>query len=129
MQQTKAYRSLATGMLPAMLLCLSVMFAMVGGSLVDSMPLASVATEPAPGQMDVRGRHTGPAIPERTFVVVDWRSAKAMPQHDDGKSAIIPSRIETLAMAIARPRADLFLRTDVSPSGPTYGARAPPAIS
>lgn len=126
MHQTKAYRPLATGFLPAMLLCLAVM---LGGSLVDSQPQASGATEPASGQMDARGRHGGPAIPERSFVVVDWRSVKAMPQHDDGKSAIIPSRMDTLAMAIARPQADLVLQTDVLPSGPTYGARAPPAIS
>lgn len=129
MQQTKAYRSPVTGMLPAMLLCMAVMLAMVGGSLLDSMPLASAATEPAPGQMDVRGRHTGPAIPERSFVVVDWRSAKAMPQHDDGKSALIPSGVQTPVTAIARPTSDLVLRVDVRPSGPTYGARAPPTIS
>jgi len=129
MQQTKAYRSHVTGILPAMMLCLAAMLAMVGGSLVDSMPLASAVTEPASGQMDARGRSSGPVIPERSFVVVDWRSVKAMPQHDDGKSAIIPTRTATLAMAVARPRADLVLRTDVLPFGPTYGARAPPAIS
>ena len=129
MQQTKAYRSLATGMLPAMLLCLAVMLAMVGGSLVDSMPVASAATEPVPGQMDVRGRHTGPAIPERTFVVVDWRSAKALPQHDDGKSALIPSRVDTPEAAISRPRSELVLHADIQSSTLIYSARAPPAFS
>ncbi|MBE1205338.1 hypothetical protein [Aminobacter carboxidus] len=129
MQQTKAYRPPVTGMLPAMLLCLAVMLAMVGGSLVDSMPLASAAAEPASSQMDARGRHSGPVIPERSFVVVDWRSAKAMPQHDDGKSALIPSGVETLVTAIATPHADLVVRSDVRPSGPAYGARAPPHFS
>ncbi|MBT1157020.1 hypothetical protein J1C56_15585 [Aminobacter anthyllidis] len=129
MQQTKAYRSPITGMLPAVLLCMAVMLAMVGGSLINSVPLVSAATDPASGQMDVRGRSTGPAIPERSFVVVDWRSAKAMPQHDDGKSALIPAGVEMSTTAIARPRSDLVLRANVRPSGPTYGARAPPAFS
>lgn len=129
MQQTKAYRSHVTGILPAMMLCLAAMLAMVGGSLIDSMPLASAVAEPASGQMDAHGRSSGPVIPERSFVVVDWRTVKAMPQHDDGKSAIVPARAQTFAMAIARPRADQVLRTDVRPTWSNYGARAPPSFS
>lgn len=129
MQQTKAHRKPATGILSAAFLCLAVALAMVCGPLADGVAVASEMPKPNSGGMDVRERHSAPVIPERSFVVVDWRSVKAAPLHDDGKSALLPQGIEIPEAVFAKPRHDLVLRVAFNPAGPHYGARAPPAFS
>lgn len=129
MQHPKAHRKPATAILAALLLCLSVALAMAGGPLVDGMAVASEMPKPSSGGMDVRERHTAPAIPERSFVVVDWRSVKATALHDDGHSALLPKGIEIPEAIFAKPDHDLVFRLHLRPSGLGYGARAPPAFS
>ncbi|WP_395446485.1 hypothetical protein ACHMW7_00460 (plasmid) [Aminobacter sp. UC22_36] len=129
MQQTKAHGTPATGILTAAFLCLAVALAMVCGPLADGLAVASEAPRSNAGGIDVRERKSAPAIPERSFVVVDWRSVKAAALHDDGNAALLPQGIEIPQAAFAKPRHGLAFWSDPRPSGPGYGARAPPHLS
>ncbi|WP_109573897.1 hypothetical protein [Aminobacter sp. AP02] len=129
MQQPKAHRTPATGILSALLLCLSVAIALACGPLVDGVAVASELPESSSGGMDARERHTAPAVPERSFVVVDWRSVKATAAYDDGNLALPTQGSEIPEAVFAKPRPDLASRSNPRPSGPGYGARAPPAFS
>lgn len=131
MDETEAQGTRATGILSAVLLCLSLALAMVYGPQLDAAPDVSAAAQSTSDAANDPDQHTAPVTPTRPFVVVDWRVATVAALHDDGNSkpALQPSGIVVPEPVFAKPRYALFFQADRRSSVPGYGARAPPASS
>jgi hypothetical protein len=131
MQRARTYRTRATDLLSAFLLCLAAILAGTYTPLSTAAPSLASSPAPATGGIDARDQRSSPTTPERPFVAGEWRIAKAALTQGEGKSkAALPPASASLPVPASGPEHETSpRRAQLSPRFHGYGARAPPASS
>ena len=130
MHKSEKHQTRTTGILPAIVLFCVASIAMLCGPLANGTPWTPSQSSASMGSVDSADRHTAPDLPRRPFLVVDSRSVKALPAHDDGtsKAALPPAGIGFAEISFAAQCPAIYLRA-ISPEAPHgYETRAPPCI-
>jgi len=130
MHRIEAHGTRTTGILSAVLLCLTVAFSLLCCPATDSTSLASWAKSATNG-LDVPDQHTAPAIPRSQFVAVEWRVIEAAALQDDGKSktALPPADASIPEHALQLPGDAHVVRSERRSKTHGFDARAPPAFA